>query len=277
MKAPVPVTIARVLAGEARWAVEQGDSFELLRRMPDDCVDHTIADPPYDERTSRNARTHAGAIRKRSPGSSAAQLKRRRFVPFEGMQPAAILGSVLRVTGRWSLLFCSLEQLGDYAHAATTAWVRAGVWHRVGGAPQFSGDRPAQGAEGLAIVHAPGRKRWNGGGSTAFWEYPRAGSGARLQAVERVHPTQKPVELMVDLVGLFTDPDDLVLDPFCGSGTTGIACLRQGRRFVGIEIEPRWAKLATQRLQAEQQCSSLGAVRAGQQPLFRDAAAGGAR
>jgi site-specific DNA-methyltransferase (adenine-specific) len=256
-----------------RRAVDEGDAFEVLRRLPGDCISHTIADPPYDNRTSRNARTHAGAIWGKGTALRATR-KGRRFVPFDGMQPGAILGSVLPVTRRWSVLFCSLEQLGEYAQAASTAWVRAGIWYRIGGAPQFSGDRPAQGAEGVAIVHPPGRRHWNGGGGAAVWEYPRAAMGAH--GAERVHPTQKPVELMIELVEQFTDPDDVVLDPFCGSGTTGLACLRTGRRFIGIEINARWAKVARQRLQAEAQGSTLAAARAGQQPLFRELAAGGA-
>jgi site-specific DNA-methyltransferase (adenine-specific) len=273
-----PAGLGRVLAGESRWAIELGDSFEVLRRLPVDCVDHTISDPPYDGRTSRGARTHREAIRRKGASVGKAS-KKARYVPFEGMQPGVVLASVLRATRRWSVLFCSLEQLGAYADAGGAAWVRAGVWHRLGGAPQFSGDRPAQGAEGVAVLHTPGRrKRWNGGGFPAFWECARVPTSGRPGAEERVHPTQKPVELMATLVELFTDPDDLVLDPFCGSGTTGLACLRLGRRFIGIELRETWAEVARARLRAEEQHSTLAAVRAGQRPLFCEAlsAAGGA-
>ena len=51
------------------------------------------------------------------------------------------------------------------------------------------------------------------------------------------HPTEKPVSLMTELVELYTNPGELVLDPFMGSGTTGVACARLGRRLIGIERE----------------------------------------
>jgi modification methylase len=83
------------------------------------------------------------------------------------------------------------------------------------------------------------------------------------------HPTMKPASLMMELLSLFTDPDDIILDPFCGSGTTGVAAIRLGRRFIGIEREPKWAELSRERIAAEASGSTLQAARAGQEPLFR--------
>ena len=77
--------------------------------------------------------------------------------------------------------------------------------------------------------------------------------------------------LMLELVELFTDPGDLVLDPFAGSGTTGVACLRLGRRFIGIERDAKYAAVARERLVAESQGLSLRDARAGQQSLFGEA------
>lgn len=70
------------------------------------------------------------------------------------------------------------------------------------------------------------------------------------QREKRVHPTQKPEALMVWCVGLI-DPALPVLDPYMGSGTTGVACVRLGRRFIGIEIEPRYFEIACRRIEAE--------------------------
>jgi site-specific DNA-methyltransferase (adenine-specific) len=64
----------------------------------------------------------------------------------------------------------------------------------------------------------------------------------------RVHPTQKPVAVMEWVLKQATKEGDLVLDPFLGSGSTGIACLKLGRRFVGIEIEPTYFDAACARL-----------------------------
>jgi site-specific DNA-methyltransferase (adenine-specific) len=62
------------------------------------------------------------------------------------------------------------------------------------------------------------------------------------------HPTQKPVELAAHFIKLHTQPGAIVLDPFMGSGTTGVACVQTGRRFVGIEIEPKYFDIAVRRI-----------------------------
>lgn len=64
------------------------------------------------------------------------------------------------------------------------------------------------------------------------------------------HITQKPSRLMETLVQLLAEPGELVLDPFCGTGTTGVACRRMDVRFVGIEQDPRWAAVSRARLAA---------------------------
>jgi DNA modification methylase len=64
-----------------------------------------------------------------------------------------------------------------------------------------------------------------------------------------VHPTQKPVALMVWCIG-FVD-GETILDPFMGSGTTGVACIRTGRRFIGVEISETYCKIAAQRMERE--------------------------
>jgi DNA modification methylase len=65
------------------------------------------------------------------------------------------------------------------------------------------------------------------------------------------HPTQKPVELLERIILASTKPGDLVLDPFMGSGTTGVAALKHGRRFVGIDKESQFVDLAEKRLYDE--------------------------
>jgi site-specific DNA-methyltransferase (adenine-specific) len=64
----------------------------------------------------------------------------------------------------------------------------------------------------------------------------------------RVHPTQKPVALMTQIIENYTRPGDLILDPYMGSGTTGIACLNTGRRFIGIEKDANYYEVAQSRL-----------------------------
>ena len=82
------------------------------------------------------------------------------------------------------------------------------------------------------------------------------------------HQTPKPIDLMLRLVDLFTDPGETILDAFAGSATTGVAALRRGRRFIGIERDPKYFALSVARLRAEESGSTLQAQRAGQTALF---------
>jgi site-specific DNA-methyltransferase (adenine-specific) len=63
------------------------------------------------------------------------------------------------------------------------------------------------------------------------------------------HPTVKPIKLMQYLARLITPPNGIVLDPFCGSGTTGIACKLEGFEFVGMEQDPEYTKIAQARIE----------------------------
>jgi DNA modification methylase len=74
---------------------------------------------------------------------------------------------------------------------------------------------------------------------------------------ERVHPNEKPVDLVMWFVGNHTDEDALVVDPFMGSGTTGVAALRLGRAFIGMEMDPHYFDLACRRVEAAQREGSL--------------------
>lgn len=66
---------------------------------------------------------------------------------------------------------------------------------------------------------------------------------------KRVHPTQKPVELMEELIKIHSNENDIVLDPFMGSGSTGVAALNLGRKFIGIELDDKYFDIAKSRLE----------------------------
>ena len=70
------------------------------------------------------------------------------------------------------------------------------------------------------------------------------------EKTEGKHPTQKPVALVERCILASTDEAALVLDPFMGGGTTAVACIRQSRQFVGIELDEAHAKLAVRRIKA---------------------------
>ncbi len=237
-------SIDDVLAGRAQWAFECRDGFALARSMKPRAVTHTIADPPYDEKTHKGVKTNKGGTG--TDGGGVVE------VGFDVMSDWAAVPELIRVSSRWVLCFCAVTMLRDYETAAGKAWIRDGIWHRTNSAPQITGDRPAQACEGIAIMHRKGVKKWNRGGHQAFWEGP-------IEVPEkRIHETQKPEWLMLELIEAFTDPGDLVFDPTAGGATTGVACLRLGRRFVGTEIrKPAFVK-GLARLRAEAMGATFG-------------------
>ena len=247
-----------------RWRIIHGDCREVLPRLGQ--VDHVITDPPYSEKVHSkqwvsHALTASGDKRASSPHQAIG------FAALTESDAAMIAGHAHRLKARWFLAFCDIdESLPVWRSAITQArldWVRACIWDKVDSSPQFSGDRPAASCEAIAVAHARGRKRWNGGGRRGLFTHAVNGErGAKP------HPTQKPLSLMLELVELFTDPGDLVLDPFCGSGTTGVACLRLGRRFIGIERDAKYYAVAVERLKAEERGLTLRDARAGQRSIF---------
>ena len=73
----------------------------------------------------------------------------------------------------------------------------------------------------------------------------------RVKKVEKEfgkHPTQKPLEIMERLVLSSTQPGDLILDPFSGSGTTGVAAIKHGRKYIGFDIDSSFNRLARKRI-----------------------------
>lgn len=243
------------------FRVVHGDSREILSFLADDYADHIVTDPPYNERTHANASTMWGFRKKGGPNKIDID-----FDPLAGFE---FVPDLLRVGRRWVLAFCALEDLGRYSDAAGALFVRSGIWDRPDGTPQLTGDRPGQGAEGIAVMHgarAPGEGRmaWGSGGKRGIWRHG-------VERNERHHPTVKPLPLMLELIQDFTNEGDLVLDPYCGSGTTGVACLRLGRRFLGIELDENHARTAQERLEAEMHGLNLSDARNGQRGLFEGA------
>lgn len=266
-------SIADVIAGRARWALVTGDCRDVLPTLGDKSVDHVITDPPYSRglylkfRTnSRVRKTNLRADGQFVPTAAYVALANEQIGAVEDVLP--VCGPAFpRIAARWVIVFHDAESGHLWREQFAEAYVRAGVWVKTNPVPQISGDRPGQGFEAVTIAHRKGRKRWNGGGLPAVWTHG-ALQGNWSERAGNDHPCPKPVELMLELVSLFTDPDELILDPFAGSGTTGVACLRLGRRFIGLEREPKYAAIARERLEAETRGLSLRDSRAGQTSIF---------
>lgn len=92
---------------------------------------------------------------------------------------------------------------------------------------------------------------------TNVWTEKAFSSGARVSDGEKAHPTQKPLGIMQRIITNSSAPGDLVLDCFVGSGSTAVAAVKTGRRFIGFEIDERYFNIAQDRIARETKAAFL--------------------
>lgn len=214
------------------WEVQHGDCLDLMRALPDASVDAVVTDPPYGIRYQSARRTDTERFK---PVANDEQP----FVWF--LWDAA---RVLRPGGHL-VCFCRHDVQEPFRIAINWAGLRVKshiVW-----------DRQAHGLGDLSCSFAPQHDvAWHAvKGSAKMCSPTRPVSvirSARVAADKLEHPTQKPIELMRYLVRAVTPPGGLVLDPFTGSGSTGVAAVREGFRFLGMEREAEYVEIARRRL-----------------------------
>jgi DNA modification methylase len=148
----------------------------------------------------------------------------------------------------WFIAFCTLEGIAKWADAiqlhGSLKYKRPCLWIKPDAMPQFSGDCPGIGAEGFVTAWCgSGRSKWNAGGKKGVYTHLKGGITR-----DGGHPTEKPISLMREILDDFTNVNQIVLDPFMGSGTTGVACVQLGRKFIGIELEPKYFQIACRRI-----------------------------
>lgn len=215
-----------------------GDCREILPML--DGIDHIISDPPYEDEL------HAaiGRIR-RSDGRE--MIKE---LGFEGINQSRVevATALVRASNGWLIVFTLAEGVRawrDPIQEAGGKWDTTLAWIKPDASPRFNGQGAARGFEcAITAWCGKGYRRWNGGGKRGVYTHcvntNRQGE----------HPTEKPLPLMSDLVRDYTQPSEVVCDPYLGSGTTGVAAVKLGRRFIGIERDERWFDLACRRIQA---------------------------
>lgn len=205
-----------------------GDCLEVLPTLDAWSVGCVVTDPPYGI-PHQDATWHK---RKRDRQDGSSKAPKRNYGDLTLPTPNHAALNSVKMAGRnaiiWGGNFFSLIPAG-------TKWL---VWDKDNGSNDFADCE-------LAWTTLPGavRKfkwRWNGmlqekGGKDKEFRY---------------HPTQKPVALMEWCLSFVPDAET-ILDPYMGSGTTGVACIRTGRRFIGIEIEPKYFEIAIKRCKDE--------------------------
>lgn len=215
-----------------------GDCLEVMREI--EPVDHAIFDPPY-EAVMQNK---WGVLSKSSPSSHV----RHENIGFDAIDNirSDVTKEVVRLTSGWAIIFCMAEGVRawrDEIELTEAKYKRAMVWIKPDAMPQFNGMGPSVGHEMMVSAWCGGgRSKWNGGGKPGNFIFNKNTPGGG------VHPTQKPLPLMMELVNLFSSHGETVLDPFMGSGTTILACEKLGRKGVGIERDPQHFESACRRV-----------------------------
>ncbi|MEU8279798.1 site-specific DNA-methyltransferase [Microbispora bryophytorum] len=232
------------------YTVHHGDALAVLPTIDPSSVDLVLADPPYNsggrsnsERAGQSARgkyvsSDAGHDLADFPGDNRDQ---RSF----GYWLTLVLAECLRASrpGASALVFCDWRQLpatSDALQAGGWTWRGIVPWHKPISRPQRDGFRREceyvlWGSHGQPHRHAEPLY------------LPGLVHGSQPRGRGRVHITQKPVDVLRQLIQI-CPAGGTVLDPFAGSGSTGVAAVLEGRSFIGVELTQHYADLARQRI-----------------------------
>ncbi len=268
-----PIALYPKKAGLDRsFRVVQGDSLKLLEDLPDACIDLIFADPPY--HLSNGGFTCKGG--KRASVDKGAWDASQGLDADHAFQKAWLAAAqrvlkpsgTLWVSGTQHVIFSigfALQELGYHLLNTVT-------WFKPNAAPNLACRTFTHSTE-LVIWAAPKRskpllhtfnyrdmKAENGdkqmrdvwqvpeaGGPQVMWTLPVPGKSEKAHGA---HPTQKPLSLLERVIRSSSRPGDVVLDPFSGSGTTGVAAVSLDRRYLGFEREKEYADFSRRRILA---------------------------
>ena len=231
------------------FLLEQGNCFELMKQLPDQSIDFVCTDPPYNLGTysTGNIKLDWRAdfnndIGLWDQGQFDPAMLRDEFLRILKPTGNIFAFTSYNLLGRWHEIFDPLFDTFQFM-----------VWHKTNPPPKFRRAGFLNSCELIICLWNKGH-RWNFGNQRDmhnFIETPICSGKERLK--DPKHPTQKPLRVLERLISLATDPGDVVLDPFCGVGSTGVAALRLDRRFIGYEVDPVYAEAAKNRLSAVQE------------------------
>lgn len=244
----------------------QGDSIEVLAELPAESVDLVFADPPYNLQLQKELR--------RPNNSRVRGVKENwdKFASFESYDEftRAWLSACRRVLKKSGTLWVigsyhNIHRVGAILQDMNFWMLNSVVWIKNNPTPNFRGVRFTNAHETLlwaqkekgqpytfnhhAMKQLNGEKQMR-----SDWYLPIATGRERLRSNGRAaHPTQKPEALLYRVLQASSNPGDLVLDPFFGTGTTGVVAKRLHRHWIGIEQDAAYVKLAKERIVAEEQ------------------------
>ena len=216
---PLPAGIRReVQIGDCRLLL--GDCREILPLLGK--VDAVVTDPPYGIGVSETMHKQSGT----QYGKAAAAKSHYELKDWDCQPIAPELMVLVTGSAQWAIIFGG----NFYSFPASSCWL---VWDKENGDNNFADCELAW----TNLPKAVRRIKWMWNGMLRKNGEPRYG-----------HPTQKPVEVMRWAIRLLPEPSHTILDPFMGSGTTGVACVKLGRKFIGIEIDEGYFEIACRRI-----------------------------
>ncbi|MDH3943860.1 MAG: DNA methyltransferase [Anaerolineae bacterium] len=241
----------------------QGDCREVLADLPAESVDMLFADPPYNLQLSQELR------RPNNSKVNAVDDAWDQFDSFAGYDEftrewLAACRRVLTPTGTlWVIgTYHNIHRVGAILQDLGFWTLNSVVWVKTNPMPNFRGVRFTNAHETLLWVQKQRgasytfnhhtMKALNGEKQMrSDWEIPLCSGAERIKVNgEKAHSTQKPEALLYRVIQASTNPGDVVLDPFFGSGTTGAVAKRLHRRWIGIEREKKYVKVAQKRIEA---------------------------
>lgn len=219
--------------------IKQGDCLELMKEIPDGSVDMILTDPPY-ELSNHGGGTTELAQRK---------LVKNKHIDFisKGFDYDIVFNEFLRVCKIPNIfIFCSNKQVSKImswfeSKNLTTTLL---VWNKTNPTPLCNGKYLS---DCEFIVYVRGKcATFNN--DTPFEFKKKVYTSAIVSKKQRLHPTQKPLELLERYILLHSNQNDLIFDPFMGSGRTGKACINTNRNFIGFELDEKYFEIAKEDL-----------------------------
>lgn len=211
-----------------------GDCLDVLPTVGG--ADAAVMDPPYEQSAAGPGRSHFGMSLNKFDSAGYKSI-------VAGFDYEAVFGAIEKVVKPFNMFcFCSNKQISSIMafHEKKGRSTNLVVWHKINAAPFANG---VWRGDIEYCVHA----RETGSVFVGNAEQKKKVSEFPL-VVDDAHPTVKPLGLIGKYVRICSESGQTILDPFMGSGTTGVAAVKAGRKFIGIELEPKYFDLACKRV-----------------------------
>ena len=219
----------------------QGDCLELMKNISDKSVDCVVTDPPYKMNHSTGGRTNIGMENKWQGNIKAGNT----VMGFDlSINFSDWLPEVYRVLKDSShcYVFCNDKNMQEILNESTKVGFRESnilVWIKNNACPNRY---YMKNCEFIIFLYKGKAKPINNMGDKAAIE------AQNINGKDKFHPTQKPIELLERFIANSTNQNDIILDPFMGSGSTGIAAKNLNRNFIGIELDEDYFEIAKSRI-----------------------------